>query len=427
MSDCFTSLPIELFESIVQTIQEDEDTPPLYVSKAFLPFAREKLFTTITLNSFEDFNSFVRLVQISNPVCKYVQCLAIDLLYEHDKVEPKTKLLKPFFSSLDQVEILEIKHSSRLVKFILNPSTQSVLPSMLVLKLSTTFEGLDNPLDPKHYKNLSRYANLGMLHLDVNRESQKSVGGNASRVAPLHQIKFLELQGQVCRNPAVFSFLSLFPSLNGFSTYDLTTPTSVSFARPILERIPLPEQLVYLRVASLRNYNSPEDISPILRRFSHVKDLDIGMGVFNDKVFDLLNYETFPSLESLTLRYEVSISDEQLKSLITGPKKLHKLKHLDLWLILENEGPPIPEMYSDEEEEEIDEERYYRAIEASGWEEGPIGFKGKLTAKGLEEAVEAADKEGLEVTGYAVEFARVCIESRKRNESGLSDYEEMRY
>jgi len=102
------------------------------------------------------------------------------------------------------------------------------------------------------------------------------------------------------------------------------------------------------------------------------------------------------------------------------------LKHLDLWLILENEGPPVFDLDSDEEEDDwAAGERYYRMLDASDWVEGPVGFKEKLTAKGLEQAVEAADREGLEVTGYAVEFAREQIESRERNPSGLSDYEEM--
>lgn len=260
------------------------------------------------------------------------------------------------------------------------------------------------------------------MSVEVKRELWEPVG-NASRIAPLRQITFLELQGPCCRNPATFTFLSLFPNLTSFSTYDLTEPTSVSRAAPVLERILLPQQLSGLRVASLRDYHYPEDISSILPRFSSLVHLDLGMGVFNNRVFDLLNHKTFPHLKSLVLRYEVSISDEQLSSLISGPQRLSKLEELDLWLILENEGEPQFDFDFDSDDEEIDEEMYYRMVEESGWEPGPIGFKDKLTAQGLEEAVKLADREGLKVTGYAAEWAREQIESRKSNGGGKSDYE----
>lgn len=156
MSDYLSSLPVELFEDIIRLVQEDAASPQLYVSKAFLPFVREPLFKTIKLQSFPSLKSFVQLIKSSPLVAQYVDTLEIDMLHEHDATEPKNKSVKSFFTALDHLEHLEIKHSSRLAQLVLSPSTRILLPRMMALKVTSTFEGWENPLDPNHFKSLTR-------------------------------------------------------------------------------------------------------------------------------------------------------------------------------------------------------------------------------------------------------------------------------
>jgi len=152
-----------------------------------------------------------------------------------------------------------------------------------------------------------------------------------------------------------------------------------------------------------------EDFSSVLAKFSDLEVLNLGVGTFNNKVFDILNYDTFPNLTHLALRRGMRISIAQIKSFISGPKKLSKLEELELQIVVKD-----PENSGD------GDYRYAREYDDV---EGPLGLLDGITAQGLEEIVHLADKEGLSLTGYGAEFARREIESRKEDSKGRSRWE----
>ncbi|GAA5823741.1 hypothetical protein JCM5353_008577 [Sporobolomyces roseus] len=320
------------------------------------------------------------LIADNKAVIPFVKTLEINLKGETDIGVPKDRVLTTGFTQLSATEVLSIEQSSRIAKLVLSPLHERSLISMVTLDIKDPLEGFQNPLDPSHYRWLERYRNLYAFEL-----------------APC------------INNSSLHDFISFFPNVVKFDIYERTKDPEISRLLPILERLPDPESMTFLRLLSLCTRDYSEDLSSILPKFKNVSNLSFGPGTLNTKWFDLINYTTFPRLELLCFGYRTDVSTEQLKSLISGEKKLVSLRRLDLALIMKD-----PDIAGDRD--------YERDYDMGGWL-APLGFTAKFTSKGMEEIVELADREGMHLEGYAVELARRETESRKKDAWGRSTWE----
>jgi len=413
MSDRLTTLPFELFEMIVLLAQSHPRTKPLYVSKAFLPFVRRPIFKVTKIKSYERLETCLELINSNEAIIPFVAILKIKLVYEKDVGSPTNKVLRQGFSRLFATQILAIHHSARLGKIVLSPpDDNSMLPSMHTLLLVGSVDGFQNPLDPFHYRYLSRYYSLSGLSLsftcNINGIDQSRKEGTLSNRGLVKQrIGHIGLDGCFVQNPSLRDFISNSPIVS-LNLVEKTSrlPTSLS---PILQHLPSPQEMKYLALACDRDRDPPEDLSDILSNFPSLVSLDLAVGSFNEKVLEILNDSTFPNLTTLILRIGIKISIQQIKSLISGPKKLSNLIELELELIMRDPSISASGDYGWSREYEL--------------EIGPLGINDRITAKGLEEIVQLADREGLKVTGYATEFARREIKSRRNGYRGRSNWE----
>ena len=412
MSDHLTSLPFELFEMIVQLAQANPQTKTLYVSKAFRPFARRHLFESTKIRSYGRLATLFDLITTDKAIVPFIKTLDISLKGEKDPGVPKDRALTTGFAHLFATEIVGIEYSSRIAKTVLSPLNERSLISMRSLMIKDPLDGFQNPLDPSHYRWLERYTNLYSFELaitrDVNEIGRKRRSSSNAEDSTNWQIGYLGLEAPCINNPSIHDFISFFPNIVSFDIFE-RTDDGTSCLLPILSQIDTPEDLDYLQLMSYAEPEEPEDLSRILPRFKNLSYLDFGPGTLHNKSFNLLNHSTFPHLEILSLRYGVDISTVQIKSLITGDKKLSNLRCVSLALIMKD-----PEIYGEGD--------YERDFDMGGWL-APLGFTAKFTPKGLEEIVEVADREGMHLEGYAVSFARREIESRKKDAKGRSNWE----
>ncbi|GAA5823758.1 hypothetical protein JCM5353_008585 [Sporobolomyces roseus] len=411
MSDRLTTLPFELFEMIVLFAQSHPQTKHLYVSKAFLPFVRRPIFKATKINSYQKLSTFLELIDSTPAVIPFVLDLEIKLAGEKDVGVPKNKALTKGFAQLSSTLHLTIEHSSRIAKLVLSPINERSLLSMRSLMIKDPLEGYQNPLDPSHFRWLERYLNLYSLHLritrDINETGRRKRSTSSAEDSANWGINYLGLEAPCINNPSLHDFLSYFPTLYSLNIYELSDE-NISCLRPILDHLPTIDEIQYLAITSFFDARNPEDLSDLLPRFTTLVELDFGEGTLNQKVFDLLNSSTFPKLEILSFRFGVRISTDQLKSLISGPKKVTNLEQISLNLIVKDPDITGAGDY---------------AFDYDGDWLGPLGFSKDLTPKGLEELVQLADREGVKVAGYGAEFARREIESRKTNKKGMSKWE----
>ncbi|GAA5823735.1 hypothetical protein JCM5353_008575 [Sporobolomyces roseus] len=415
MSDRLTTLPFELFEMIVLFAQSNPRTKPLYVSKAFLPFVRPPVFKVTKIKSYERLETFLELINSTSAVIPFVIELEIKLEGKKDVGVPKNKALKTGFAQLIATEYVKLEGSSRIAKLLLAPSNDRALLFMGSLRIEDPLTGFQNPLDPSNFRWLSRYSNLHSLDLVITRDiNDTGRRRNQSACAPVSssnvnwQIDTLGLDGRFIRNTSLSDFISSFPNVHAYGFYEKTVDFPCPLV-PFLDHLPhLGTDFLALTVMRADRENV-EDFSSVLSKFSDLEVLNIGVGTFNNKVFDILNHDTFPNLTHLALRRGMRISIEQIKSFISGPKKLSKLEELELQIVVKD-----PENSGD------GDYRYAREYDDV---EGPLGLLDGITAQGLEEIVHLADKEGLSLTGYAAEFARREIESRKEDSKGRSRWE----
>jgi len=412
MSDHLTSLPFELFEMIVHLVQTQPRTKPLYVSEAFLPFVRRLMFKETTIESYSKLSTFLELVNSNKAIVLYIITLEIKLEDEKDEGVPKNKALTTGFSQLASTRYLTLEGSSRIAKLLLAPLNARSLPSMSYLRIQDPLNGFQNPLDPSNFRWLERYSDLGSFCLAITRDinevgrSRRKSSANAETPSNINwQIGFLVLEGRFVRNPSLLDFISSFPSVYRYSFFEKTVDGSASLI-PLLDHLPTFLQVDYLAITTMSA--NLEDFSPVFRKFANLETLDIGLGT-SRQVLDTINHTNFPKLTTLVLRRGVQFSIEQIKSLISGAEKLSKLKEIELRIVVRD--PAILE----------DKDYQY------SWErdevDGPYGLIDGITAKGLEEIVHLADKEGLTLTGYAAEFARREIGSRKEDSKGRSRWE----
>jgi len=414
MSDRLTTLPFELFEMIVLLAQSHPRTKPLYVSKAFLPFARRQLFGSTKIRSYGRLAELFDLIADNKAVIPFVKTLDINLKGETDTGVPKDRVLTTGFTQLCETEVLSIEQSSRIAKLVLSPLHERSLISMVTLDIKDPLEGFQNPLDPSHYRWLERYRNLYAFELvitrDINEAGRRRRSSSSKSTESTNcEIGYLGLEAPCINNSSLHDFISFFPNVVKFDIYERTKDPETSRLLPILERLPDPESMTFLRLLSLCTRDYSEDLSSILPRFKNVSNLSFGPGTLNPKSFDLINYTTFPRLELLCFGYRTDVSTEQLKSLISGEKKLVGLRRLDLALIMKD-----PDIAGDRD--------YERDYDMGGWL-APLGFTAKFTSKGMEEIVELADREGMHLEGYAVDLARRETKSRKKDSRGRSTWE----
>ena len=85
-----------------------------------------------------------------------------------DEHWPENELLVETLEKLTSVERMYISGSSRFTSLFLSPTFPiSALPTLSSLTLESSFLGLEDPFDPRHYTSLSSYPSLRTLQVNL--------------------------------------------------------------------------------------------------------------------------------------------------------------------------------------------------------------------------------------------------------------------
>ncbi|BGP20552.1 hypothetical protein JCM10213v2_008713 [Rhodosporidiobolus nylandii] len=386
-SPSLLDLPAELFLLICQDVKSSRKGPYLgAVSKAFLPFAREQAFSRVFVYRPALLERFCDVVHLSPGVAPYVKELTI-FLYLAGEPDVKTKTVLALFRQLIAVTSFTLSGSTNLAKAVLSPAVNArLLPALKKLKVTDSLDGWSQPFDPAHYAGLASYKNLNSLELTVNR-TYESLGRYKPSSARLKtQSKWwspswwIDLSGPLALNPALPDFLAFFPSIDGLCLAEAAGGSESRSFAPALAALHSPRTLTVLSLGQTAERSQELSLS----RFSSLKVFELRNKVLSPVVLSSLSTPS-SRLEHLILGPSTGVSDEQLKSLVSGPSAISSLKRVSL-----NE------------------------LRDDGWEYR--GWSSAFTRKGVEELLELSEKAEVVLDGVAVELAREAREMRRKQE-----------
>ncbi|GAA6017485.1 hypothetical protein JCM10207_008243 [Rhodosporidiobolus poonsookiae] len=208
------------------------------------------------------------------------------------------------------------------------PAPSRLLPRMKTLKLTTLFDGWPNPFDPAHYTNLSRYSSLNSFHLICNRQPT-SLGRYRPSTTPLRlpglKSWWLELSGYLASNPALPDFIAFFDCVDGLVITETSNAPNLSHL-PLLEAIPFPPAFECLAL-ELRHGHAIE-LSHTLTQFPRLRFIDFRRGSFHASLLPTLR--SLPCLTTLSFNCGTHLSSTELKGMIDGADALPHLNKLFL-------------------------------------------------------------------------------------------------
>ncbi|GAA6055697.1 hypothetical protein JCM3770_001026 [Rhodotorula araucariae] len=370
MTDYMTHLPAELFLTICELAYEPGGTYLGLVSRAFLPIARRLAFRKVTVTRYTHLAKLCDLLSASNHVGDFVEDLLIDLEFDEDQGLPKAAKLSSLFHQLVRLETLAIKCSSRLAKFALAPKSSLSLPALELLVIEDPLEGWANPFDPRNYRNLVHYSELYALELTIPR-APDTIGRYRGSNQP-GCFRGLALRGHLHNNPAIHDLISSQVFLGGLFLRDDTEAGEATLS-PLLQSLHNAE---YLDTLSLeQTADDPAPLVQELARFPNLVVLEFRHGTYTTAMLPLL--QGLKQLEELYFFDGTRIAIADLRSLIAGPARAHKLKivHLNMLVF-----------------DDVYEHRY--------------GWTSDFTKIGVVQLLDLARGAGVKLSGPAAELAR---------------------
>jgi hypothetical protein len=348
--DYLTRLPLELLEHICKLTGLDWHTYTLaFVSKAFLPFSRNRRFKSVYIAKPSSLVKFCDIVQASPGVGPYVKDLFLAFRgagYVEDAGKDdgstSTKDFLKLLQRLPTLEKLSVKHSTRLIKaYLTDNKTRRLLPSLRHLTLEDPFTGWSNPFDPAHWSLLSRrHPELTYLDLDVER-SHESLGRYKRRgeIEPFPS-KWqwnLYLRGPLSQNAAVEDLIDSFDQHISFGLYETSTttadkfpivfiPVSRGFLRDLSLELPVP-------LSQLPPPNIDAFTRVLLPAFTALRTLHFGRNSFDAALIPAL--QALSTLEDLAFSYGSGAVAADLKALVANPQHLPRLRLLTPGQIVE--------------------------------------------------------------------------------------------
>ncbi|BGP43781.1 Mitochondrial translocator assembly and maintenance protein 41 [Rhodotorula kratochvilovae] len=287
MTDYLTQLPAEFFLTICELAHKPRGPYLGLVSKAFVPFARQRAFGgSVKVSTTARLTKLVDVLASSPGAASTVTNLYIGVPSTSDTDQPGTKTFLEALSSL---------------------------------------EGWSNPFSPALYRNVDRYTNLGEFLLHVERRSDtlgRYTAPNPPVRLPFH-LKRLHLMGCFFDNPAA---RDLIDSLSCSAAVLLSEQTHsqtggmATFLGSLSS--PLNISKLYLEQRSALD----EDISAVLGRFSDVHTLEFSHGIAVTPLLPVL--AGMPELATLWFCSDANVTSTDLLALVEGPHKLMQLRRL---------------------------------------------------------------------------------------------------
>ncbi|GAA5996931.1 hypothetical protein JCM5350_003653 [Sporobolomyces pararoseus] len=433
--DYLSSLPSELLQQIydLAAIPKRFSSRSKFLlgppSRKLRPFFDRSFYSNVSLESGRQTQHFCILVpeqslQLVRSFSINLPCRAVGLDYKtveigEDVHWPNNKLLVETLEKLTSVERVYINGSSRFASLFLS-STYAIpaLPTLSSLTLKSSFLGLEDPFDPRHYISLSSYPSLRTLQVSLWPDrliTSSSYDQSASRPPlSLPTITAVDLGGPLLTSPHISALLKSFPNLSKLFLRDRSAKPGFfdllqAVAKPeLLEELSLrcwdfdfdnatsaatSPQAIFSRFSNLRSLAVNLELSPSLYRLlcslRTLQHLEIGIGL------EVSEREITRVIDSLDLRTLILNSpDAHLNSQFWDPNNKYR-------------------SLSDSEDEEEDLEWMFEFAE---WTD-------KLSKEGLKRLMTKCEERKIQLTGLACR----ALVLEKKWESGELRRERIRW
>ncbi|BGP43788.1 hypothetical protein JCM10449v2_007845 [Rhodotorula kratochvilovae] len=327
-TDYLTQLPAELFLRICELAYHPRDTYLALVSKAFVPFARQRAFGgSLDVYTTASFTKVVDALARGPDAASTVTNLWVSIPLTSDTDQPGTKTFLKALSYMTRLESLIIQAASRLCKAVLSPSKKGLLPRLYHLRVGSPLEGWSNPFSPALYRHIDRYTNLGVLSLHAERRSDtlgRYTTPNPPVRLPFH-LKGLHLIGCFFDNPAARDLIDNLSCSAAVLVAEQNYSQAGGMAS-FLGSLSSPLNISELRIEQRSAVD--EDISAVLSRFSNVHTLSFSRGIAVTPLLPVL--AGMLKLTDLGLDAHPSDTSLDLRALVEGPHKLKQLQRLTI-------------------------------------------------------------------------------------------------
>ncbi|GAA5835501.1 hypothetical protein JCM5353_002377 [Sporobolomyces roseus] len=412
MIDRFSILPAEIIQLVFVDLNSSDEALRLPISKRILPFQQQLRFKRARLASQDQLTLGCATVESGLSPLRYVEDLTIIIgqLQESGVTEesedpsvPSCRQLQLFLRSLVRVKRLYVSGSSRIAGLLLTSQiAASSLPRITSLLIRSTLDDFDDPFHPAHYAVLSNYPELTHLALDIVRPSS-SIRFYSKPLTHLNRfsssITSVSLSGPLttCKT----SVTDLLNSIGYLDAVSLADRSDASRLYELLDGFDERAEITCLDLERTEGDENPPggSIAYILDACPNLERLTV------EGCCDLLTPSFYAALRCLPLKtleinIGVDISLDQLTSVITGNDKLETLGRIEFNNVFGEAGSRIEEQGCPWTPPEYDYWDVYPDWYLPDWTDEFDGEK-------LAAFIEVAEREGIQVSGTAVEALAV--------------------
>ncbi|GAA6008950.1 hypothetical protein JCM11491_003844 [Sporobolomyces phaffii] len=412
--DHLSRLPPELLEIIFDHVQSSNEPVTAPLSRHLLPFIQEPLFRSLCLISdpYPALDSLCQNVESSRHLTIYVKSLHFHVALDepkkppreiHDGHVPSNTLIKALFGRLINLERLVVVGSSRVASIVLEPVVAaSSFPKLSSLRLASTFKTVPDPFHSSNFQTLQYYSELSKLSLEVCRPSKTIHSHAKPQIIPLRmktQIRQVSLKGPLSSSSStsVTGLLASFGSLSIISLHDTSKESQLC---DLVGAIPSPSHVhvLYLNHQESAGLPPKESLDDQLERFTQISCLRFG-GTSSSSTPSLYSaLARLPHLKHLLFSKDAIVSLAQLAQVIvTGSRiKSKSLKSITFDNVEGKVGTRGEDAGEPWWNEEVDDWDVHPDWIVPNWTD-------EFSEDGLVEFVKAAEKEGIQVGGSAVD------------------------
>ncbi|BGP20393.1 hypothetical protein JCM10213_002295 [Rhodosporidiobolus nylandii] len=367
-------LPPELVDQIVEMVHTTH--PKQYlgsIHRAFLPISRRLFFRNLVVTSFVRLDRLCDLLRQGEAVAQSVARLELNLTGA-DPGLPSSADVAALLESLPSLRVLEVPDNPRILDIATNP-TSSKRKSLQELFLQFSPAPHFSPFHPEHFRRLPLSQNLHTLSLRA-KSSMPPPSITLAAAPPLTNLVALSLQGRLLDDPAVPLLIAACPHLNNLGLFqDNTIQKGVCVPFDVILDAVANAALRRLSILDNGNYRHIE-LCSALERFTELDGLALGHGCACVELVSSLH--NFPLLSTIIFHPGADITTDGILPLLEPTTKPPSLRTL-----------------------EVDKVKPSVARQNVAYDWSPSFSKAGVAA-----LLAAADKAGVELSGYCVDVVR---------------------
>jgi len=412
--DRLSLLPNELLDDIFSLAHTETEPLTGPLSKCLLPFFQRSFYRDVLLNSYEQFDRLHQISRTRSDLLSLVCTLKLEIPTleiedeDGDSVEtkdpnfPSNDAVVGLLSQLLHLQKLRIRGSSRIVLLLLTPRDENKFPfcsTLRVLQVRASFDSRQDPFEFLLLSTLHQYHALKALLLDFDRSE-------ATNDLEIVDIAILSNYRQLSSSISWFSLAAPLENPRYAEAFVGSVPAPIEIrllqteissmaVSELLSYVQQPHLVQSLKIIAPGALRPASDTFSPLRQFTHLKSIEADISASFDDILLILSEAP---LESINLRWLCYIAIPTLNNLVTGSAKIETLREIVLDTVDAIRGRLVPRELAREELETWD-------LEDLDWVLPQ--WTDEFSREGFKDFLVLAKKEGIEVTGDAVEALKI--------------------